>query len=100
MDESASSNLIIGCQRLEGYKEALARLDYFAANTRSANLLVLKADQINACRDFGKTQTTHQSVYYSPLKNTFSIAADPLRLYWDRYPLLPLPPFVHSAKSH
>jgi hypothetical protein len=46
-DESALSNLIIARQRLERYDEALAHLDRFAANTRSADLLMFKAESVS-----------------------------------------------------
>ena len=46
-DESALSNLIIARQHLERYDEALAHLDRFAANTRPADLLMLKAGSVS-----------------------------------------------------
>lgn len=61
-DESALRNLIIACQRLEQYGEALAYLARFGADTQSTDLLMLKADLYYALKDFGDAQAAYHRV--------------------------------------
>ena len=62
IDESALRNLIIACQRLEQYSEALTYLDRFSTDSQSTDLLMLKADLLYALKRFGDAEFVYQRV--------------------------------------
>ncbi|GAB6906148.1 hypothetical protein JCM12296A_19830 [Desulfosarcina cetonica] len=61
-EASVLRNLIIACQRLEEYETALGYLNRFAANTRSTDLLMLKADLLYALKRFGDAESVYHRI--------------------------------------